>query len=549
MDKILVRNNDRISLNLVPLIFIALFLFLPVSTILIRGFSFGRILGLLGNTYYRKIIYFTLLQAAVSTFFAMLIGLPGAYLTACYDFPGKKILRVLTTIPFVLPSILVVLGFVLVFGNNGFFNRILISIFNLKTPPLKILYNFNAIIMAHCFYNFPICIRITASVWEKISPSTIRAARNLGAKKGRVFFTVILPQILPGIAAAASLIFLFCFMSFSIILVLGGGPEFTTMEVEIYKLTKISLDLDKGCSLAVIQSVISFLLVFSYIYFERKTSLNKGAGFEKKNLINQFSVLAKLMAGIYFVFVVVIIITPLVFIVLRSFQARTGWSGKIGFSLKWYLSIIKNHKRFLSPILNSLFFAAATALFSVPLGTIIAYTGYRYKPESMKSRFFEAFLMMPMGFSSIILGLGYINLMHLLPFDINKRFLIVCVHVLIAYPFVIKSTGAVFSKIAPDINRAASSLGASRRRIFFTVELPLIKSGLISGAIFVSAISMGEFSATLLLAPNNLSTIPIVMYRLINSYNFFGACALGTILMLLCSAGFILFDKLDGLAE
>ena len=108
----------------------------------------------------------------------------------------------------------------------------------------------------------------------------------------------------------------------------------------------------------------------------------------------------------------------------------------------------------------------------------------------------------------------------------------------------IRSTSAVFRKINPSIIKAAMSLGANRWRTFWSVELPLIKSGIIAGATFAFAISIGEINATLMLYNPKLTTIPIAIYRLIGSYNYFAACALGTILMLLCFLVFLLIDKM-----
>ncbi len=179
---------------------------------------------------------FTLLQATLSTLASLAVALPGAYLIATYSFKGKRMILALSAIPFVIPSILVVLGFVIFFfGNNGFLNRALMTLFQLEEPPLKILYSFPAIILAHTFYNFPIIMSLVSSYWEHMDENCEAASWTLGANKVRTFFSITLPRLIPAIVSSASLVFLFCFNSFAIILVLGGGPQFTTMEVEIYR--------------------------------------------------------------------------------------------------------------------------------------------------------------------------------------------------------------------------------------------------------------------------------------------------------------------------
>ena len=176
------------------------------------------------------------------------------------DFPGKKAVNSFTTIPFVLPSVLVVLGFVLCFGNSGIINSFLMKLTGADKPPLKILYSFRAIIMAHTFYNFPVCLRLVSTSWRRIGNNRVEAAQILGAGRFRIFTTVTLPALLPSIIAAASLIFIFCFMSFAVILVLGGGPAFSTIEVEIYRLARINIDLPGAASLAFSGAVLTAVL-------------------------------------------------------------------------------------------------------------------------------------------------------------------------------------------------------------------------------------------------------------------------------------------------
>ncbi|MDA3939726.1 MAG: ABC transporter permease subunit, partial [Spirochaetia bacterium] len=199
------------------------------------GLTLKNITQIISSEYHRRIISFTLFQALLSTLFTIILGLPGAWLLATKDFPGKKLLKAVSAVPFVLPSILVVLGFVIFFGNNGFLNKTLMSLTGQSEPVFKILYSLKAIILAHTFYNFPIVLRLVSTLWEKLDPSIANAAMSLGAGKIRLFFTITLPQILPAILASAALVFVFCFTSFAVILVLGGGPAYTTIEVEIYR--------------------------------------------------------------------------------------------------------------------------------------------------------------------------------------------------------------------------------------------------------------------------------------------------------------------------
>jgi thiamine transport system permease protein len=218
-----------IALSFFPVVFLAVFFYFPLLSILKEGLldAPGRltakyILATIEEPYNRRVIFFTIKQAALSTLLTLILGLPGAYLVAKYDFPGKSVLKAITTVPFVLPSIIVSLGFILLFGNNGILNRWLMQLFQLDAPPLRILYSLKAIILAHAFYNFPLVVRLVSAVWVSIDPKIEDAARSLGAKEFSVFWHITLPLILPGIIASLALTFIFCFMSFAVVLVLGG---------------------------------------------------------------------------------------------------------------------------------------------------------------------------------------------------------------------------------------------------------------------------------------------------------------------------------------
>lgn len=555
--KKILKGGD-ILIILFPMLFLSIFFFYPLISILTEGlsnedgrFTLGHIQSILSDRYILRVIAFTVEQALLSTIASILLGLPGAYLLARYDFKGKSIIKAITTVPFVLPSIIVVLGFVIFFGNNGVLNRSIMGAFNLENPPLKILYSMKAIILAHTFYNFPICIRLVSAVWSRINPNLEKAAMSLGARGGRLFTNILLPQIMPGILAAGALIFIFCFTSFAVILVLGGGPKYSTIEVTIYRLAKVSLDLKAGSALAIIESVLSILFMYVYIKLQQKVSFAEKVElrYERKKLASILRSPYGILAVLYILIILLLIIAPMLAACGRSFMGRSDWTGRTSLTLEWYKRIFSDIQTgsiaipYLSVIKNSLFFGMMTVLFSLPLGTVIAYITTRL---NFRGRgILETVTMLPLGISSIILGLGYIKAYQTFPLDITgKWYAIAFAHTVIAYPFVIRSVTAVFRKINPRLVQAAVSLGATPWKAFWRVELPLIKSGLIAGATFAFAISIGEINATLMLYNPNLITLPVAIYRLISSYNYFGACALGTILMVICFLVFLLIDKI-----
>jgi thiamine transport system permease protein len=535
-----------------PAFFLLLFFYYPLGSVLVGGltdqsgrFSLVLIFALLRDPYYLKIIGFTVWQAILSTLLSVLLGLPGAYLLARYDFRGKRLIQALTTVPFVLPSIIVVLGFVRFFGNNGVLNRFLTALFGLDEPPLKVLYSLQAILLAHAFYNFPIVVRIVSSLWRRIHPDTEEAARSLGAHGFRLFWRVTLPQILPGILSAAALVFIFCLLSFAIVLVLGGGPRYSTLEVEVYRLAKVSLDLKTGSALALVGAVISLVFLYAYIKAQQRTSFAEqiAEDYERPRLASMLRSPRGMFYLLYLLLMAVVILAPMVTVVAYSFQVRSGW-GQQAVSLEWYRRIFSGGA-YLRAVLNSLFFGTMTVLLALPMGTLLAYVGSRSRFAG--SQLLEALMMLPIGISSIILGLGYLKAYRNFPWHIvGSWYAIVFAHTVIAYPFVIRVTSATFRKMKPSLPEAARSLGAGPWQLFWHLELPLARFALITGAAFAFGISVGEINATLILYNEKMITIPVMIYRLIGSYNFIGACAMGSVLMLFCFLAFLIIDRAGG---
>ena len=373
---------------LIPLLVLIPLFYYPLGAVLARALSdrsgqasLSPVIRLLGDPYVRRIIGFTLLQASLSTLLSLVLGLPGAYLLTHRDFPGKGIIRSATVLPFVLPSILVVLGFVQFFGRGGILNRLLMELFDLETPPIRVLYSLRAILLAHAFYNFPICVRVVSSLWSRINPHLEDAARSLGARGVRLFLRVTLPQILPGILSSGALIFLFCFSSFAVILVLGGGPRFTTLEVEIYRLARVNLDLGKAASLALIGSVLTLCVLWVYLRLQRWTTFAQSLS-PGQDRVKTAQPRHRWPALLYLIAVGLLIAGPILTVVARSLLRREGWSGAVHFTTEWYGQILAGSTArfggsYRQAVANSLVFGVAAAALAAPLGPLIAWLATR----------------------------------------------------------------------------------------------------------------------------------------------------------------------------
>ncbi|MCB0246777.1 MAG: iron ABC transporter permease, partial [Anaerolineae bacterium] len=215
----LLARLGRGALYSLPLLFLALFYFYPLGSILWASFApggrldLGGVVEMLSRAYLGRVFWFTLWHAVASTVLTLLLGMPAAYVFARYDFPGKRTLRALTTIPFVMPTVVIGVAFTSLLGPRGIVNSWLMAGFGLEKPPVDLLYTIWIILLAHAFYNAAVVVRIVGGFWSSLDPRLTEAAAVLGASRWRRLREVTLPLLLPSIVAASLLVFLFCFTS------------------------------------------------------------------------------------------------------------------------------------------------------------------------------------------------------------------------------------------------------------------------------------------------------------------------------------------------
>src|SRR5512139_3376039 len=262
-------------LTLLPLAFLAVFFCYPLASIAARGLApdgvldlsaFGKIVG---SSFYRETLWFTVWQASVSTVLTVLAAFPAAYVMARYTFRGKSLLSALTLVPFVMPTVIVAAGFMALIGPRGWVNELLKSLLHVDYAPLDIQNTIWIILLAHVFYNFAVALRLISGFWANLDPQITSAARVLGASRWRAFREVTLPLLRPAIFAAALLVFIFDFTSFGVILILGG-PRFNTIETAIYRKTLIDFDLPMATALALVQLACTFAMIVVYTRLQNR---------------------------------------------------------------------------------------------------------------------------------------------------------------------------------------------------------------------------------------------------------------------------------------
>jgi thiamine transport system permease protein len=470
------------------------------------------------------------------------LALPSAYVFTRFQFPGKSLLLSLSTLPFVLPTVVVAAAFSALVGPRGVLNTMLMSLLNTETPPIELERTLAIILIVHVFYNYSLALRMMTSFWMNQNPRMEEAARVLGASGWRLWWAIRLPILRPAILAAAVLVFVFTFTSFGVVLILGG-PRFATLEVEIYYQATALFNLPVAAGLSLVQIGVMLVMMILYTRLQRRIASDVQRA---QNIARR----PKTMAQKAFVFgnivvMAALLFTPLLVLVLRSFSSVDG------FTTAYYQQLTINTRQsvlFVPPIEavgNSLLFALATTVLAVSLGLATAYiVAQRWRIGAMLDPLF----MLPLATSAVTLGFGYIIALDEPPLNLRTSpLLIVFAHTLVAMPFVVRSVLPALRGIPPGVPEAAQVLGASAGRVWRLIELPLVSRGLIVGATFAFTVSMGEFGASLFIARPDTPTIPIVIFRLLGQPgvdNYGQALAMSVLLMAVSAGSFLLIERL-----
>jgi len=555
----LFTRRQTLWLWALPLLFLLVFFYYPLFSIfrLTLEMAIDQAGGAIAWNRVGRALGFTFWQAGLSTFFTLLVGLPAAYVFARYQFPGKTLLRALTTIPFILPTVVVAAGFNALLGPRGWVNLGLMQLFGLSTPPLHVLDTLAAIVLAHVFYNTTVVLRLVGSAWAQMDPRLGLAARVLGASPRRVLWEVTLPLLRPAILAAALLVFLFDFTSFGVILLLGG-PRYATLEVEIYIQALQMLNLPLAGLLSILQLGCTLLLGALYGVLGGHYSVPVAPRLRGENTVAARTPGARLLVAGVLLVLTLLLVTPLAALGLRSvtrLDAERGQRGAVttGLTLDYYRELFVNRRQslfYVPPVTaarNSLLYAAGTVAFALPLG-FLATAALRRKARV--NRFLDPLLMLPLGASAVTLGLGYVVAFNRPPLDVRSLPVLVPVaHTLVALPFVVRTLQPALASIPQSLRQAAAVLGASPWRVWWEVDFPIVARAALVSAVFSFTISLGEFGATTFLARPEMPTLPVAIFRFLSqpgALNYGQAMAIATILMLVCAASIVLVEWLSG---
>jgi len=529
------RPGRGTLLAALPLGFLGLFFAWPLALVLGRGLGIdgeallGPLLDAARDPYLRGVAWFTLWQALLSTALTLAVGLPVAGVLSTLDFRGRRALEAATIVPFVLPTVVVGSAFV--------------ALLTRLAPVVDLRRTVAAILLAHVFFNVSVVVRTVGGLWRHLDPAPVLAARTLGADRLRAFLHVTLPRLRPAITAASAVVFLFTFTSFGVVLILGG-PGRSTLEVEIHRATSQLLDLRTAAALSVLQllAVVATLGIYDRTrrhlaarpLARTATSLRRAAGPADRAAIGGAVTMLAVVQGL-----------PLLALTERAMRVGDGW----GFTHFRSLGApTREAVLSVSPVVavqNSLLFAAAATIVAMIIGTLAALAAVS---GTRPGRLMDGALMLPLGTSAVTLGLGLLLAFRSGPLAGRGSILLVpLAQALVAIPFVVRTMLPVLRSIDDRLREAAATLGATPRRVWREIDLPIVSRAGLVAAGFAFAVTIGEFGATVFVARASNPTIPVAIYRslgLPGQINLGRAMALSVLLAVITGVAVLLIDRI-----
>ncbi|MFW6234517.1 MAG: ABC transporter permease [Spirochaetota bacterium] len=530
--------HRRVSL-VISLVFLAAVL-PPVFAVLGAGFASGstaewaaQARSVLGRDGTWRSLRFSILQAAVSAGISVLVALPGAYLITHYRFRGRQIIQSLSLVPFVMPSLIVILAVIGFYGRAGVLGQVFGGTYTF-------VYSGIGIVIAHTMFNISVALRIIAGGWMQVDERYRWVSASLGEGPLSRLMHLHLPLITPSLTSAFIIVFLYCFVSFGVVLVFGG-VRYATLEVRIFQEMFTNLNLTAAGVLAALQLAVAGVLVSLVQFLTRRSgagTVSHGRQFHTRSW-GELARPARLLAAAYWVAVGLFLFAPFLTVVLRAFTRNgqlslTSFRSLLGGTVGTREVSEIMQARLPDILSTSLGIAGLSALTCASLAYLCARSLRDHMPGML-----DTVLTMPLAISGVTLSLG----LRLLLFGLVPEFLlIILAQSIMAFPLVFRNMRGHLRALPTRYLETGRSLGARPLHLLITVEIPVLWRGLVNAFAFAFAVSLADFTSVLTIGRGRIVTFPIAMYRLIGFQSFDVALALGVMYMAFVGMVFFVVD-------
>lgn len=525
--------------------FLTLFILYPLAILLVdsfvgeNGFTLDVFTRIFHMPNFRTAITNTLSVGFLVGIMSTIIGLLFAYVEV-YVKQNKFVgglFKVISMLPVVSPPFVLSLSMIMLFGKAGLITRYLLHIYD------NSVYGFWGIAIVQTLTFFPVCYMMLKGLLKNIDPSLEEAARDMGASRMKVFLTVTLPLMLPGLGNAFLVTFIESIADFANPMLIGGSYD--TLATTIYLQITGAYDKAGAAAMAVVLLCITLaMFAVQKYYLEAKTAATlTGKASRARMPIAEKSVTVPLtiLCSLCAIFVIAM------YICVPIGALFPTWGYKFTpFTFKWFKLVFtryKGFKAFKDSFLLSIIAAPITALLSMIISYLVVKKKFKAKG------FIEAVSMLAMAVPGTVLGVGYIRgfsggVFHtgFLQGIYGTGLILVIVFIVRSLPTGTRSGISALRQIDKSIEESAYDMGADSFKVFTTVTLPLIKDSFLSGLVTAFVRSITAISAIILLVTPQFLLITVQINEFAEKGSYGLACAFATILIVITYGSVLLMD-------
>ena len=532
-------------LTLILLALFLLFVIYPIGMLLVKSLFTGSSVDLsyFVKFFTKKYYWGTLVNSfkvtVSSTLAACLIGVPMAYLLRSVKVPGSEFLNILIVISYLSPPFIGAYAWIQLLGRNGFITRILNTVFQTKFSGI---YGFAGIVLVFSLQSFPLIYTYVSGAMKNLDNSLNEAAESLGCNVFQQVTKVIFPLVMPSLLAGMLLVFMRVFSDFGTPMIIGEG--YKTFPVMLYTQFMGEVGTNDGfaASMCVIVIVIALMFFFVQKLLGRKFTYSMTA---LKPMAAQQASGWRKGASYAFVYLITFVAAlPQLTVIITSFIGTINGSLFTGqFSLDNYRNILSKGNT--AAIQNTYLFGLAAIVIVVVCGILISYLSVR--KHSPLTGILDVLTMFPYIIPGSVLGISFLYAFNGEPFLLGGTAIIIIISLSIRrMPYTIRSSTAIIGQISPSIEEAAISLGASQRKTFLQITVPMMMPGVLSGAIMSWITLISELSSSVILYTSRTMTLTVAIYSEVIRSNFGNAAAYSTILTLTSIVSLLVFFRLSG---
>lgn len=474
----------------------------------------------------------------VTTLFALVLGVPLAYFYNLYEIRGRQFLQIIIILCSMSAPFIGAYAWILLLGRNGAITGFIERLFNISIPSI---YGFGGIVLVLVTRLFPMVFLYVNGALRSIDNSLLEASRNLGSGKLKMFFKVIVPLCMPSILAGALIVFMRALADFGTPLLIGEG--FRTFPVEIYNnyVGETTHNYNFAAAISVIAILITGLVfaVQKFLTSRYKFTINSMNTIERRRA----GTIGGILIHAYAYILVTISMLPQIYLAYASFK-KTSKSGALfldGYSLNSYKIALTKMG---SAITNTLRIGVISVALVVLIAIIVSYLVVRR--SGIKSQTIDALSMVPYIFPGSVVGIALIMSFNSKPLVLTGTAAIMIISMIIRrIPYTIRSSVAILGQIPMSIEEASISLGASKMKTFFTVTVPMMANGIISGALLSWVTIITELSTSIILYTSHTLTLTVAVYVFVSRGTDGPAAAMATILTVFTTISLLLFMRLS----